>query len=219
MIVYGWIRPTILLGFKNDLCATCSVAGQHAIVRRVSWVSIFFVPVLPFWMSHRLVCGNCGAETKLGFRQVRGALKSGKLPLPPRPGYPAYAQALFDANERRPAEVEFDPVERAPKRIGWHTYTWLWTIGAGVVIVLLVLGAALRSPTSPIAAPIGSPGASPGASPTPGMNHACWLADDGSINGCRMRDGSVLGYAEGSPTVCYFSEPLPTGDYSVRCRD
>lgn len=215
MIVYGWMRPTILLGFKIDLCARCGVAGQHAIVRRVSWVSIFFVPVLPFWMSHRLVCGGCGAETKLRFGQVRAALRSGKLPLAPRPGFAAYAQALYDANERRPSETEFDAVERVPKRSGWHTYTWVWTIGAGVVLVLLLAGALLRSPASPVAAPL----ASPGASPTPGSNHPCWLADDGSINGCRMHDGTVIGFAEGSPTVCYFSEPLPTGEYSVRCRD
>ena len=211
MIIYGWLRPTILLAFKNDLCATCNVAGPHAIVRRVSWVSIFFVPVLPIWINHRLVCGNCAAETKLGYRQVRSALKTGKLPLPPRANYPAYAQALYDANERRPAEVEFDPIEKNAQRGGWHTYNWLWTIGAGVVIVLLVLGAMLRMPSVPAAAP--------GASPTPGLSHACWLAADGSINGCRMHDGEVLGVPEGSPTVCYFREPIPSAGQSITCRD
>lgn len=216
MIVYGWIRPTILLALKNDLCATCNVVGQHAIVRRVSWISIFFVPVLPIWLNHRLVCGNCGAETKLGYRQVRAALKSGKLPLGPRPGYPAYAQALFDANERRPAEIEFDPIEPNPKRGGWHAYTWVWSIGAGVVVVLLVATAMFRGPSSPVSAP---GGASPIPLPTSAAIHDCWLAPDGSINGCRMHDGSVIGYPEGSPIVCFFNEPLPTDDYSLRCRD
>jgi len=211
MIIYGWIRPTILLAFKNDLCATCNVVGQHAIVRRVSWVSLFWIPVLPIWINHRLVCGNCGAETKLGFRQVRTALKSGKLPLAPRPSYPAYAQALYDANERRPAEVEFDPIQRNPQRNHWNTYAWLWTVGAGVVVVILVLSTILRTPSVPVVAP--------GASATPGVGHECWLAADGSINGCRLHDGSVVGFPEGSPTVCYFSEPLPSGDYSVHCRD
>jgi len=217
LIVYGWLRPTIVLAMKNDLCATCSVAGPHAIARRVSWVSIFFVPVVPIWINHRLVCGNCGAETKLGYRQVRSALKTGKLPLAPRAAYPAYAQALYDANERRPAEAEFDPIEPNPRRSHWNTYTWLWTIGAGVVVVLLVLGAMLRTPSAPVAAPGAS--STSGASPTPGLTHECWLAADGSINGCRLHDGSVDGFPEGSPTVCYFTEPLPSGDYSVRCRD
>lgn len=216
MIIYGWIRPTILLAFKNDLCATCNVAGPHAIVRRVSWVSIFFVPVLPIWINHRLVCGNCGAETKLGFRQVRGALKSGKLPLGPRPNYPAYAQALYDANERRPAEVEFDPIENNPKRGGWQAYTWVWTIGAGVVAALIGLGIALPRPAAPAALPVV---ASPAPLPTSAAIHDCWLAGDDSINGCRMHDGTVVGVPEGSPTICFFTEPLPTGDYSIRCRD
>ncbi len=215
MIVYGWIRPTILLALKNDLCATCNVAGQHAIVRRVSWISIFFVPVVPIWLNHRLVCGNCGAETKLGYRQVRAALKSGKLPLGPRPGYPAYAQALFDANERRPAEVEFDPIEVNPKRGGWHAYTWVWTIGAGAVIVLFVATMLFRGETSPVAAP----GTTPVPLPTSAAIHGCWLHPDGSVNGCRMHDGTVVGVPEGSPITCYFTEPLPTGDYTLRCED
>jgi hypothetical protein len=216
VIIYGWIRPAILLAVKNDLCATCGVAGQHGIVRRMHWAEVFFVPVLPFWVSHRLVCGNCGAETKLGYRQVRAALSSGKLPLGPRPGFPAYAQALWEANERKPSEVELDPIERNPTRSGWQTYTRLWTAAAGVLAALLVIAVVTtppRAPTSPAAAP----GA--GASPTPGTGHPCWLAVDGSINGCEMHDGSVVGVATGKQTVCYFNEPLPTGEYTIRCRE
>jgi hypothetical protein len=217
MIVYGWTRPTILLAVKNDLCATCSVAGPHAIVRRVHWASIFFVPVLPFWMNHRLVCGSCGAETKLGYRQVRAALKSGNLPLPPRSNYPAFAKALFDANERRPAEREFDPIERNPNRSGWQTYGRLWTVVAGLVAVLFVVAMVTYQPSPPSA-----PAAAPGATPAPTFDdtpgHTCWLAADGSINGCEMRDGTIVGVGTGKATVCYFDEPLPTGDYSVRCR-
>ena len=216
MIIYGWIRPTILLAFKNDLCVTCGVAGQHAIVRRVSWISIFFVPILPIWINHRLVCGNCLAETKLGFRQVRAALKSGKLPLAPRANYPAYAQALYDANERRPAEVEFDPIEKNPKRGGWQAYTWVWTIGAGVLLALVVLGIAVPRSAAPAVLPVV---ASPAPVPTSAAIHDCWLARDDSINGCRMHDGTVVGIPEGSPTICFFTEPLPSGDYSIRCRD
>ncbi len=67
MILYGLLTSPIVLGAKQDLCATCNVAGPHLIVRRVRWVEIFFIPVLPIWISHRLVCTNCSAETKLGF--------------------------------------------------------------------------------------------------------------------------------------------------------
>ena len=82
MVIYGLVTSPIILGVKQDLCATCNVAGPHLIIRRVRWAEIFFIPVLPIWINHRLVCGNCGAETKLGFLQVRQALRSGKLPLP-----------------------------------------------------------------------------------------------------------------------------------------
>jgi hypothetical protein len=89
MIIYGWLgRPTVLAQ-KQDLCATCGVLGPHAIVRVSRWATLFWVPFLPIWVSHKLVCGNCGAQTKLGWRQVRRALSSGKLPLPHRPAFDA----------------------------------------------------------------------------------------------------------------------------------
>jgi hypothetical protein len=34
-----------------------------------------------------------------------------------------------------------------------------------------------------------------------------------------MFDGSMVGSAVGSPTTCYFVEPLPSGDYSLNCMD
>src|SRR6185503_20905417 len=115
MILYGLLTTPIILGAKQDLCATCHVAGPHVIVRRARWIEIFFFPVMPIWVNHRLVCTNCGAETKLGFGQVRQALSSGKLPMPHREGFEAYATALWEDNQRRPSEVEFDPVEKNPK--------------------------------------------------------------------------------------------------------
>ena len=200
MILYGLLTSPIILGAKQDLCATCNVAGPHVILRRVRWVEIFFVPVAPVWISHRLVCTNCGAETKLGFRQVRGALSSGKLPLPHRAKFDEYADALWQDNQRRPAEAEFDPVERNPKRSGWNVYLKLWP----VLIVALVAAIAFW-PKSVEA-------------PPPRTAHDCWIGSDGYLAGCRMFDGAVLGEAIGSPTTCYFVEPLPSGDYPLNCR-
>ena len=112
MIIYGLATTPIILGAKQDLCATCNVAGPHVILRRVRWAEIFWIPIAPLWINHRLVCANCGAETKLGFRQVRRALGSGNLPLPHRARFDEFAEALYNDNQRRPAEAEFDTVER-----------------------------------------------------------------------------------------------------------
>jgi len=201
MIIYGLLTSPIILGAKQDLCATCNVAGPHVILRRVRWAEIFFVPVLPVWISHRLVCTNCGAETKLGFRQVSQALGSGKLPLPHRAKFDEYADALWNDNQRRPSEAEFDPVERNPKRSGWNVYLKLWP-----VLVVVLIAAIAFWPKSVEA-------------PPPRSAHDCWVGSDGSLAGCRMFDGTVLGEAVGSPTTCYFVEPLPSGDYGLNCRE
>lgn len=200
MIIYGLLTTPIILGAKPDLCATCNVAGPHAILRRVRWVEIFWVPILPLWINHRLVCTNCGAETKLGFFQVRRALRSGRLPLPHRTKFDEYADALWQDNQRRPSEVEFDPVEKNPKRSGWNLYLMLYP----VLVVVLVAAVAFWPRSTP--------------APPPRTAHDCWLAA-GQLSGCKMFDGTVVGEAAGSPTTCYFVEPLPTGDYSLSCRD
>ena len=201
MLIYGLLTSPIILGAKQDLCATCNVAGPHLILRRVRWVEIFFVPVLPLWINHRLVCTNCGAETKLGLGQVRQALGSGKLPLPHRAKFDEYADALWNDNQRRPSEAEFDPVERNPKRSAWNVYLKLWP-----VLVVVLIAAIAFWPRSVEA-------------PPPRTAHDCWIASDGSLAGCRMFDGTMLGDAIGSPTTCYFVEPLPSGDYRLSCRE
>jgi len=199
MIIYGLATTPIILGAKQDLCATCNVAGPHVILRRVRWAEIFWIPFLPIWVNHRLVCTNCGAETKLGFFQVRRALSSGKLPLPHRAKFGEYADALWQDNQRRPSEAEFDAVEKNPKRSGWNLYLKLYP----VLVVVLVAAVAFWPRTTP--------------TPPPRTAHDCWLAA-GQLNGCKMFDGSVVGEAAGSPTTCYFIEPLPTGDYSLSCK-
>ena len=204
MIIYGWLGRPTLLGTKNDLCATCGVAGPHMIVRVVRWATLFWAPFLPIWISHKLVCGNCGAETKLGWRQTRAGLKSGKLPLPHRAGFDAYATKVLDETNRRPAESEFDPITKNPKRDAWDLWLKAWPI----VVALLIAAVAFWPRPAPAPPP-----------PTVTVNHTCWIATDGSIAGCRLADGTVIGEAAGTQTVCYFTEPFPTGNETIRCKN
>ena len=201
MVIYGLVTSPIVLGSKRDMCETCYFVGPHVIVRRVRWAEVFFIPVAPIWINHRLICTNCGAERKLGFRQVRQALSTGKLPLGPRPKFAEYAEQLWQNNERRPAESEFDPVEREKGRSGWNTYLKLWP----VLVLAGVLALALW-PKPPPAGPLAAP-------------HDCWIDAEGFVAGCRMADGTMQGVPEGSPTTCFFIEPMPTGDVSFRCID
>jgi hypothetical protein len=139
MVIYGWLRRPIILATKNDLCATCSRVGPHAIVRLVSWIEVFFIPIVPIWFSHQLICGNCGASRKLGRRQVADALKSGRLPLPARAEHREYANWAFQETGRSPQESELDPIEINPSRGAWDRYLKLWLLIVPSVIVALVI--------------------------------------------------------------------------------
>jgi hypothetical protein len=139
MVFYGWLRRPTVLATKNDLCATCLMMGPHAIVRFVNWIEIFFIPILPIWFSHQLICGNCGASRKLSRRQVGDALKSGRMPLPARPEHREYAKWAFQETGRSPQESELDPVEINPARGAWDRYLKLWLLVVPSVIVALVI--------------------------------------------------------------------------------
>jgi len=47
VIIYGWLGHPTVLAQKQDLCATCGVAGPHAIVRIARWGTIFWAPFVP----------------------------------------------------------------------------------------------------------------------------------------------------------------------------
>jgi len=211
VIIYGWLgRPTVLAQ-KQDLCATCGVLGPHGILRVTRWATLFWVPFMPIWVSHKLVCGNCGAQTKLGWRQVRRAMSSGALPLPHRLGFDAYAAKVYDATYRRPIETELDPIVRNPKRDAWNVYLKVWPILVGVLIAALVFW-----PRSAATVPTSAPG--PSASHVL-LDHTCWIDTSGAIAGCRLANGTVQGFITNRETICTFLEPMPTGSAQFRCKD
>jgi hypothetical protein len=51
------------------------------------------------------------------------------------------------------------------------------------------------------------------------VDHTCWIDASGAIAGCRFADGTIQGFSTGQETICYFLEPMPTGDTEFRCKD
>lgn len=205
MIIFGWYLRPILLGLKADLCETCGVATQHAILRITTWGHVFWVPWLLVSLKHRLVCTVCATERKLGWRQVRQALRAGRLPLPARTGFKAWANGVFEETGRIPNEAAFDPIEPNPKRGPWNVWLTFWPfVLAGVVAYGLVMSGNRPPPPPAATVPVSQP-------------HQCYEATDGTINGCRMSDGTMSGRGVGLLVTCYFVEPLPA-DARIYCR-
>src|SRR5437016_2009425 len=100
MIVFGWRRWSNILGTKVDEWLRCGTVGQHLLVRKTFWFSLFFFPVLLLRVSHGMICSNCGEWTGIPLLTMLGGNRSGRLPLQrPRPNF---GQLEPDAWGRRP---------------------------------------------------------------------------------------------------------------------
>jgi hypothetical protein len=213
LVIFGWMRRFTILGVKLDECANCHNVCEHIVGRKTNWGHVFWMPVLFLGFSHGMACSTCTTWTPLSWQSVRAAMKSGVLPLDrPRPTGPALLAAAATEEGRpqlQPAAV-FDRMLVNPKRGPWDLYLKAWPV---LVAALLVAGA--LAPKTPAVAGSNGPN---GSQPADGSAHQCWEAPDGSINGCRLVSGSIQGSASGTPLTCYFDEPLPAADTTLRCQ-
>ncbi len=205
MILYGYERHGTVLGVKTEQCTTCGVTGPHQLVRKVWWASIFTIPFMPVFFRHGMACGNCGAWTGIRWATMRRAIRNRTLKFPDRKRTLVWEarQAAADENGMIPTEQEvFDPVVVNPDKGGADKALKLWPVAVVALVVIVGIAGALGPKPSP------SPG-----KPTA---HVCY-AQDNFINGCKYDDGTIEGEALGTPTTCYFAEPLPTPDWRVYC--
>lgn len=71
MILYGTKTFRKILGYtKIKQCAHCGGEARHAIVRNFTWFTLFFIPLIPLWMSYTLVCPSCQTETKIKKKDI-----------------------------------------------------------------------------------------------------------------------------------------------------
>ena len=141
MVIWGWYRPITKLAIKWEECLRCGAIGVHAIVRQTTWGHIFWIPLLLLWVSHSMICPNCGLTTGLGWRQVRTALKAGRLVLDrPRPHFAAARPQYMDAFGRMPdPHTSFDPITVNPSRSAWDVMIIIWLVGAALLLSLIPL--------------------------------------------------------------------------------
>lgn len=81
LLLLGWMMRAIILGAKFDECPKCGVPGPHLIIRKTHWFTTFRIPVVLLWMSHGVLCPECGHIEGISFLAARRALRDGRLPL------------------------------------------------------------------------------------------------------------------------------------------
>ncbi len=217
--IFGWLRRFTTLGVKLDECANCGQVCEHVVGRKTNWGHVFWIPVLFLGFSHGLICTTCGSWSPLSWQGVREAMKTGVLHLDrPRPNAPGMLAAAAAESGQPPLQpaAAFDRLVVNPKRGAWDMYLKAWP----VLVALLLVAGAVSPHSSPSLAGGGATGGSGTtiSQPAYGAEHQCWEAADGSINGCRLDDGTVDGLASGTPLTCYFDEPLPATQTTIRCQ-
>jgi hypothetical protein len=207
LIIFGWLRRFTTLGVKPDECATCNRVCDHVVGRKTWWFSLFWFPVLLFKWEHGMACSNCGAWTGIPWRAVRSAMKTGVLHLErPRPGALAALSEMAAADNAPPPQLAttFDRFTVNPKRGLFDFYTKAWPVAVVAFFVLVGISVALNPrPTGPEAVSEGA--------------HECWEAADGSVNGCRMASGEIVGTSIGTPVTCYFDEAKVESQETISC--
>lgn len=207
MIIISWMTRFTVLGVKIDLCARCGRACEHVVGRKTRWAGIFWLPLLFLGFEHGMICATCGFWTGIPWRQVRGATKSGFLPLPrSRPGALELLAAAAPENEPPlSSQAVFDRMAINPKKGPWDLYLKAWPLLVAGIIALGVITPMVSPKTSV---------ASGGSTDTP---HTCWLDTDNTLAGCRLDNGTIQGRSTAFPTTCYFTEPLLDRQTTLRC--
>ncbi|MCF6523252.1 zinc-ribbon domain-containing protein [Streptomyces sp. JJ36] len=95
MIIFGTSSKTYQLAIVNLLCGFCGNPAAHALRKRVTRFSLFFVPLFPIAPAkHSMQCTFCGAQSDLSKENAEGLLARGGAPQgqQPAPQHPAQPQ-------------------------------------------------------------------------------------------------------------------------------
>ncbi|GAA2103985.1 hypothetical protein GCM10009801_79320 [Streptomyces albiaxialis] len=78
MIIFGTSSKTLQLAMLNLLCGFCGNPSAHALRKRVTKFSLFFIPLFPIAPAkHSLQCTFCGAASEVSKENAEQLLAQG----------------------------------------------------------------------------------------------------------------------------------------------
>jgi hypothetical protein len=69
-VIFGIKRLVRRLATVFAVCGQCGSPAAQVIVRRSTWFSLFFIPVIPLGSKYSSTCTLCGVATKLEKEQA-----------------------------------------------------------------------------------------------------------------------------------------------------
>ncbi|WP_329109701.1 zinc ribbon domain-containing protein [Micromonospora sp. NBC_01699] len=78
-LIFGWRTKAQLLGTVLMACRVCGQPGNLLVVREVTRLSLFFIPLIPIRTKYVVRCANpyCGAGTGVSADEARRLLATG----------------------------------------------------------------------------------------------------------------------------------------------
>lgn len=70
MILFGYKQTVKELARVQGQCPSCHMQSWLVGFRVLSWFTLFFIPVLPLWISRKMQCGTCGVTQKISKEQA-----------------------------------------------------------------------------------------------------------------------------------------------------
>jgi len=64
-LIFGIKRMMRRLATVFAMCAQCGSPAAQVVVRRTTWFSLFFIPVVPLGTKYASTCTLCGVSTRL----------------------------------------------------------------------------------------------------------------------------------------------------------
>ena len=201
MVWLGYCLRSIVLGTKIEDCEACHTIGPHLLIRRTWWFTVYRLPVALVRLNHAMVCANCQALTPVPFLVMRRALKARSFPMTKsRPDFDGLP-AVDERGISKPSAHEvFDPVIVNPRPGAWNTYIMVWPVVAAVLL-MFVIGTVGRADLS----------SHPSLENQYGPAHTCWQTTDGSVSGCRLSTGDIVGTETNTVVICYGQDADITG--------
>jgi hypothetical protein len=69
-IIFGIKRMVRRMATVFAMCSQCGSPAAQVVVRRSTWFSLFFIPVIPLGSKYSSTCTLCGTATRLDKEQA-----------------------------------------------------------------------------------------------------------------------------------------------------
>ena len=107
-IIWGFGKRTIRRYGKVDgsICGNCNNKVQRELIKMTMWVTLFFIPIIPYRTERLLVCPICGVTQRLSKPEFEELINDGLQPAE-SPAASYYESDEYKYAGKTPVQIEY----------------------------------------------------------------------------------------------------------------